>query len=141
MKLNSMMKHHTYTPKSLKVSGLRLIGGGKTLNISVLRNSLIPLSLSFIVSFLCLACSKETSVSQPQYPEMQAYYVESCHLNVAATDSVQRFMQKVDTFVTHHSDAKQDPLYPRIQENIRSASFRLNINVDDEWDGEYNMTF
>ena len=72
---------------------------------------------------------------------MQAYYVESCHLNVAATDSVQRFMQKVDTFVTHHSDAKQDPLYPRIQENIRSASFRLNINVDDEWDGEYNMTF
>ena len=135
------MKHYTYTPKSLNIRALKLIGGGKTLNISVLRNSLIPLSLSFIVSFLCLACSKETSVSQPQYPEMQAYYVESCHLSVAATDSVQRFMQKVDTFVTHHTDAKQDPLYPRIQENIRSASFRLNINVDDEWDGEYNMTF
>lgn len=135
------MKHYTYIPKSLNIRALKLIGGGKTLNISVLRNSLIPLSLSFIVSFLCLACSKETSVSQPQYPEMQAYYVESCHLSVAATDSVQRFMQKVDTFVTRHSDAKQDPLYPRIQENIRSASFRLNINVDDEWDGEYNMTF
>ena len=133
------MKHYTYIPKSLNIRALKLIGGGKTLNISVLRNSLIPLSLSFIVSFLCLACSKETSVSQ--YPEMQAYYVESCHLSVAATDSVQRFMQKVDTFVTHHTDAKQDPLYPRIQENIRSASFRLNINVDDEWDGEYNMTF
>ena len=131
----------TYSISPLCATLRNLIGGGKTLNISVLRNSLIPLSLSFIVSFLCLACSKETSVSQPQYPEMQAYYVESCHLSVAATDSVQRFMQKVETFVTHHTDAKQDPLYPRIQENIRSASFRLNINVDDEWDGEYNMTF
>ncbi len=40
MKLNSMMKHHTYTPKSLKVSGLWLIGRGKILNISVLHNSL-----------------------------------------------------------------------------------------------------
>ena len=27
MNLNSMMRHHTYTPKSLEVSGLRLIGG------------------------------------------------------------------------------------------------------------------
>lgn len=72
---------------------------------------------------------------------MQAYYVESCHLGVAATDSVQRFMQKVDTFVTHHTDAKQDPLYPRIQENIRSASFRLSITIDEEWDGEYYMNF
>lgn len=72
---------------------------------------------------------------------MQAYYAESCHLGVAASDSVQRFSQKVETFVTLHTDAKQDPLYLRIQENIRSASFRLNINVDDEWDGEYNMTF
>ena len=136
-----MTRHYTYISNPLIIRVLKLIGGGKTLNISVLRNSLIPLFVLTIVSFLCLACSKETSVSQPQYPEMQAYYVESCHLSVAATDSVQRFMQKVDTFVTHHTDAKQDPLYPRIQENIRSASFRLNINVDDEWDGEYNMTF
>ena len=136
-----MMKHYTYTSKPQGITSLKLIGGGKFSCSALLRHSLIPLSLSFIVSFLCLACSKETSVSQPQYPEIQAYYVESCHLSVAATDSVQRFMQKVDTFVTHHTDAKQDPLYPRIQENIRSASFRLNINVDDEWDGEYNMTF
>jgi hypothetical protein len=100
---------------------------------------LISFFVLIIVSFLCLACSKETSISQ--YPEMQAYYVESCHLSVAATDSVPRFMQKVDTFVTRHSDAKQDPLYPRIQENIRSASFRLNINVDDEWLPDYEDTF
>ena len=135
------MKYNAYTPKSLKISVLESIGGGKSLIISRLRRSSIPFIVFIIVSFLCLACSKETSVSQPQYPEMQAYYVESCHLSVAATDSVQRFMQKVDTFVTRHSDAKQDPLYPRIQENIRSASFRLNINVDDEWLPDYEDTF
>ena len=88
---------------------------------------------------MCFACSKETSVSQ--YPEMQAYYAESCHLGVAASDSVQRFSQKVDTFVTLHTDAKQDPLYLRIQENIRTASFRLSIYIDDEWLPEYECTF
>ena len=136
-----MMKHYTYTSKPQGNTSLKLIGGGKTLNFSVLHNSLISFFVLIIVSFLCPACSKETSISQYQYPEMQAYYAESCHLSVAATDSVQRFMQKVDTFVTHHTDAKQDPLYPRIQENIRSASFRLNINVDDEWLPDYEDTF
>ncbi len=134
-----MMKHYTYTSKPQGITSLKLIEGGKFSCSALLRHSLIPLSLSFIVSFLCLACSKETSVSQ--YPEMQAYYVESCHLGMAASDSVQRFSQKVETFVTRHSDAKQDPLYLRIQENIRTASFRLNINVDDEWLPDYEDTF
>ena len=72
---------------------------------------------------------------------MQAYYAESCNLGVATTDSVQHFTQKVNTFVTQHTDASADPLYPRIQENIRSASFRLNITIDDEWLPDYEDTF
>ena len=68
MKLNSMMKHHTYTPKSLKVSGLRLIGGGKTLNISVLHNSLI----SFLYDEKCvpLQCrnkDRNGRLGQPEF--------------------------------------------------------------------------
>ena len=106
------MKHYTYTSKRQGNTSLKLIGGGKFSYSALLRHSLIPLSLLFIVSFLCLACSKETSITQ--YPEMQAYYAESCHLGVAASDSVQHFSQKVETFVTRHTDAKQDPLYPRI---------------------------
>ena len=93
----------------------------------------------FIVSFLCLACSKETSRSS--YPEMQAYYAESCHLGVAVADSVARFSQKVDAFVTQHTDAQQDPLYTRIQQNIQTACTRLGIYINDEWDGEYNENF
>lgn len=134
-----MIRHNTYTSKSLKYSDLQLIGGGKTLNISVLRSSLIFFSFLFIVSFLCLACSKETS--RMSYPEMQAYYAESCNLGVAASDSIARFRQKVDTFVTQHADAKDDPLYSRIVDNIKSAWVRLNMNLGDDWDEDYNMIF
>ena len=137
--LKTMMKHYRYTSKPLRISDLRLIGGGKTLNFSVLRNSLISFSFILVVSFLCLACSKETSRSS--YPEMQAYYVESCNLGVAAIDSVQRFSQKVDAFVAQHVDAKDDPLYPRIQENIQTVSIRLGFYVNDEWDGESHINF
>ena len=133
------MKQNTHTSKSLNISDLKLIGGGKTLNISVLRRSSIFIFTMIIVSFVCFSCSEETSVSQ--YPEMQAYYDESCNLGVATTDSVQHFTQKVNTFVTQHTDAANDPLYPQIVGNIQSACFRLNITIDDEWLPEFDMTF
>ena len=133
------MKHDTYTTKPLRISDLKLIGGGKTLNFSVLRSSLFFLSFILIVSFLCLACSKETSRSS--YPEMQAYYVESCNLGVAAIDSVQRFSQKVDAFVALHADAKDDPLYPHILENIQTVSIRLGFYVNEDWDDDYDVHF
>ena len=137
--LKTMMRHNIYTSKPLRISGLKLIGGGKALNISVLRHSLISLSFLFIVSFLCLACSKETS--RMSYPEMQAYYAESCNLGVAASDSIARFRQKVDTFVTQHTDAKDDPLYPKIQANIESVWVRVRIELGDDWSEDYNMIF
>ena len=133
------MKHSTYISKPLRISVLKLIGGGKSLKTSALHHSLSFLSIPVIVSFLCLACSKETSRSS--YPEMQAFYAESCHLGVAVADSINRFSQKVDAFVTQHTDAKDDPLYPRIQENIRSVSFRLNIYINGDWDGETHVNF
>ena len=133
------MKCYTYKSTPLGSKSAIAVLGGKFSYSALLRHSLIPLSLSFIVSFLCLACSKETSITQ--YPEMQAYYAESCHLGVAASDSVQRFSLKVETFVTRHTEAKQDPLYPRIQDNIRAASIHLNITIDDEWLPEYEDTF
>jgi hypothetical protein len=72
---------------------------------------------------------------------MQAYYVESCRLDVAASDSVQRFSQKVGAFVTQHTDAKDDPLYPQINANIQAACVRLKIYVNDEWEPENNRNF
>ena len=133
------MKCYTYKSTPLGSKSAIAVLGGKFLYSALLRHALIPFNFVMIVSFLCLACSKETSVTQ--YPEMQAYYAESCYLGVAASDSVQRFSLKVETFVTRHTDAKQDPLYPRIQDNIRAASIRLNFNFDTEWEPEYEDTF
>ncbi len=133
------MERDIFTSKPLRISGLKLIGGGKTLNISVLRTSLISLFFSFIVSFLCLACSKETSRSS--YPEMQAYYVESCHLTEVAEDSVIRFSQKVNAFVLQHADAMDDPLYPKIRENIKAVKVKSGFYVNPEWDEEVNVNF
>ena len=75
------------------------------------------------------------------YPEMQAYYAESCNLGVAASDSIARFRQKVDTFVTQHTDAKEDPLYSKIQANIESVWVRVRIELGDDFEGEINYDF
>ena len=72
---------------------------------------------------------------------MQAYYVESCNLGVAAIDSVQRFSQKVDAFVLQHADAMDDPLYPKIRENIKAVKVKSGFYVNPEWDEEVNVNF
>ena len=54
-------------------------------------------------AFTFVACEKEIS---HDYPELQAYYTESCHLNVATRDSVLRFTNKVADFVEVNPEAK-----------------------------------
>ena len=72
---------------------------------------------------------------------MQAYYQESCALPQCTLDSVRCFSQKVNTFVTAHPAAQDDPVYPKIQDNIRTASLRLTITIRDEWDGETYINY
>ena len=133
------MKRDRLTSAPQGDTSRKLSGGGKFSYSALLRHSLISLSFTILVSFLCLACSEETS--RTSYPEMQAYYTESCHLGVAASDSVQRFSQKVDAFVTQYADAKEDPLYPKINANIQAACARLGFLINDDWDGDYNGDF
>ena len=64
------------------------------------------------------------------------YYLESKNLPEATADSVTRFTEKVDAFVTVHPDAQQDPLYPEIRENIQQVWVQFQITVHDEWDKE-----
>ena len=86
---------------------------------------------------LTASCEKELT----RYPEIQAYHQESLNLTVASADSVGKFSTKVRTFVAHHPDAAQDPLYPAIEQNIRQNLLRLSITIDDEWDGETTIEF
>ena len=95
------------------------------------------LPLIFFILFLTASCEKEVT----RYPEIQAYHAESQNLRVATADSVALFSQKVKTFVVHHPDATQDPLYPVIQQNIRQNLLRLSITINDEWDDDIYQQF
>ena len=95
--------------------------------------------LPFILFMLFLTASCEKEVTR--YPEIQAYHIESLNLYVASADSVGNFSQKVQSFVVRHPDAKEDPLYPEIQQNIKQNLLRLSITINDEWDGETTIEF
>ena len=130
------MKHNTLYNKPAGTPTRNLIGGGKLLIFSGLRLIAVPFSIFIIVSFLCVSCEKEIS---HEYPELQAYYTESCHLNVATRDSVLRFTNKVADFVEVNPEAKYDPVYPEIVNNVNHVLFGVWINT--EWDGEKHLYY
>ena len=80
-----------------------------------------------------LSCSKD---DDDVSPVMEAYYAESVNLNTASIDSVKSFKNKVSNFIVAYPEAKYNQRYSQIKENIKAASLRLNITINDEWDGE-----
>ena len=142
------MKQNTHTSKSLNISDLKLIGGGKTLNISVLRRSSIFIFTMIIVSFVCFSCSEETSVSQ--YPEMQAYYAESCNLGVTSADSIVRFVHKFGGYVKANPASTNDQYYQPTYDNMVHAgslfgltitSVTTGIKLETDWEDENVVNF
>ena len=99
-------------------------------------NTLSPL---FALCLMVIGCEKE--MIGDGYPEMEGFYVESCGLPVVTIDSVKTFSAKVGNYVTKYPDSKSHTLYPKIQENIKSASFRITIVCDTTWDGETQINF
>ena len=99
--------------------------------------SIALLLITFL--FLLTACEKEGTADQ--WPQMQTYYTESCGLQAVPLDSVARFDQKVDAFTAAYPESKAHPLYPAIQANIKSASLRITITINDEWDGETYINY
>ena len=97
--------------------------------------------LSILVSFLLVtllgSCEKELF----HYAEITEYHAESQQLDVATTDSIARFSSKVQGFVAQHPDAKDDPLYPEILNNINIAKLNITIIIHDEWDGETHIKY
>ena len=138
----------TYSISPLCATLRNLIGGGKTLNISVLHNSFHSSFRAFpsfyivlfgicLFSFSLFSCEKELT----HYPEIVAYHAESKNLDVATSDSVGKFNVKVKAFVAQHPDATQDPLYPEIQKNIKANLLRLSLTIDDEWEGDTTIHY
>lgn len=81
------------------------------------------------------------SYEYPQNEVLKGYFEESKGLSQASTDSISRFSAKVNEFTTRIPEAKNDPLYTRIQENIRLATLRITIKIEDEWEGEKVISF
>ena len=78
---------------------------------------------------------------RPPNEVLKGYFEESKGLFQASTDSISRFSAKVNEFTTRIPEAKNDPLYTRIQENIRLATLRITIKIEDEWEGEKVISF
>ena len=85
--------------------------------------------------FCIMACEKKVS------DLMENYYTESMGLKSVGLDSVKSFSAKVNNYVTEYPEEKEHPLYPKIQEIIKSASLRLTITCDTTWDGETHINF
>ena len=81
------------------------------------------------------------SYEYPQNEVLKGYFEESKGLFQASTDSISRFSAKVNEFTTRIPEAKNDPLYTRMQENIRLATLRITIKIEDEWAGEKVISF
>ena len=90
--------------------------------------------LLLLITFV--ACEKEIT----RYAEMQAYYQESVNLVQTSLDSISRFSNKVDGFVALHPRAKDDALYPEIEENIRKARIVISMH-DGSWDDDIRWEF
>lgn len=97
------------------------------------------LILFLATSFITIGCEKQ-AISE-SYPEMKAFYTESCTLPAVTIDSVKTFSTKVDNYVAQYPESKSHSLYPKIQENIKTASLRITIECDTTWDGETHIYF
>ena len=127
------MKQQSIHTKASLTSLRQLTGGGKfCLGRGFHKFRLSTFLFILTAAFLLTSCEKEVTT----YPELQAFYQESCQLPVATADSVSRFAHKVDQFVGTYPAALGDPLYPQIQENIQKSWFRIKIDINTEWDGE-----
>ena len=87
-----------------------------------------------LFAFALQACEKEVTAA-PYAETLEAYYVESTHLNVATTDSINRYVDKVNVLITEWPEVKDEMQYQRIVENIRKNLIRFEITIDGEWDG------
>ena len=80
-------------------------------------------------------------LEDPSHSILEDYFYESQGLKQVSNDSIRCFSEKVKTFANCTPSAKNDQLYTRIQENIRLATLRITIKIEDEWAEEKVISF
>ena len=96
------------------------------------------LILPLMMLFLFVGCEKDVFDINPQ---MESFYVESVQLTSASSDSIKSFSYKVNGFTKSYPWAIEHERYPQIMENIKSASLRISITTNDEWDCDSIILF
>ena len=101
--------------------------------------------------FLCLfMMAAFVACENPDIPEssprMKELYFESCNLTMVQTDSIPRFANKFNNYITQNPAERKDPFYPDIRANIYDAADKAGILVgslliNTEWDGENYVEF
>ena len=103
-----------------------------------MKKGVILLIMCMVIGFMLPSCEKEVfDVS----PTMEAYYNESVQLPTVSLDSIKKFSTKVDGYVADNPLAKEHRRYPQILQNIKTASLRLSISINDEWDGDTHINY
>lgn len=72
---------------------------------------------------------------------MESFYNESMGLADVGIDSIRAFSSKVNGYVAVNPSERQNPLYPKIQSNIRSAALSITIEIDTIWDSTIDYRF
>lgn len=93
------------------------------------------LPVILLLMLMAASCEKEV------IDYMQQYYTESMGLQGVSSDSITKFSDKVNNYVTVYPEEKENPLYPKIQSNIHSALLRITITVDTTWAGTTTIKF
>ena len=111
-----------------------------------LKRASLSSHLTAALLFLCLMTftfffASCESYEDPTHEVLRGYFDESKGLFEVSTDSVNRFSAKVNEFTTRIPAAQNDPLYTQIKSNIKAASLKINITINDQWDGEKFITF
>lgn len=94
-----------------------------------------------LISIFCIVSCEKTVTEDYSMPEMKAFYQESLSLPSVSSDSVSRFARRFDNFVDETPEAYDDPLYPKIKENIKTVSLNIIITCDTTWDGTTYIKF
>lgn len=79
--------------------------------------------------FLCLGVTLGSCEDYSDYPHdvMQSYLAESAKLDSTDTDSIIRFVAKVQRLTQAYPSLQQDPSYTQIMQNIPVVSMNVTI--------------
>ena len=88
-----------------------------------MKKTAMIMILGLVAMLFLPSCEKEV------VNYMELYYEESVVLPGHSTDSVTRFSDKVEAYVTVNPDERESHYYPLIQENIEKAKNYVQLDI------------